>query len=110
MSIAYPNNSNLKAFSVTKQAFFNRTNFNYWKTRMDCYLKSIDYEIWYIVMHVYMIPIKKVDDRFVEKTHEDFDERDKMISKNGKAKNYLKCGLDRNIYNNIDQASSAHEI
>ena len=40
-------------------------------------------------MHGDMILMKKVDDRFVEKTYEDFDERDKiMISKNAKAKNY----------------------
>ena len=78
---------------------------------MDCYLKSINYNIRYIVMHGDMIPKKNVDDRFVEKTHEDFDERDKiMIFKNIKAKNYLICRLDRNIYNCVDQASNAHEM
>ena len=41
-------------------------------------------------MHDDMIPMKNVDDRFVEKTHEDLHEKDKiMISKNVKAKNYL---------------------
>ena len=39
------------------------------------------------------------------------DDKDKiMISKNNKAKNYLICGLDRNIYNSVDQTSSAHEM
>ena len=33
---------------------------------MDCYLKSTDYDIWYIIMHGDMIPIKNIDDRFVE--------------------------------------------
>ena len=62
-------------------------------------------------MHGDMIPRRKVDDRFVEKSHEDLDDRDKiMISKNTKTKNYLICGLDRNIYNRVDQASSAHEM
>ena len=62
-------------------------------------------------MHSDMIRMKKIDNRFVEKTHEDFDERDKiMISKNTKAKNYLIYGLDRNIYNSVDQASSAHKM
>ena len=43
----------------------------------------VDYAWWYN-------SIKRIDDRFVEKTHEDFDERDKiMISKNAKAKNRL---------------------
>ena len=44
---------------------------------MDCYLKSSDYDIWYIVMHGDIIPMKKVDDRFIKKTHDDFDEREK---------------------------------
>ena len=109
--MAYPNNSNLEGFSVTKPPFFNRIDFNCWKTRMDCYLKSIDYVIWYIVMHGDIIPKKKVDDRLVEKTHEDLDDKDKiMISKNAKPKNYFICGLQRNIYNSLDQASSAHEM
>ena len=78
---------------------------------MDCYLKSIDYDIWYIVMHGDMILMKKVDDKFVEKTREDFDEKEKiMISKNAKANNYLICRLDRNIYNSVDQTSCAHEM
>ena len=68
--MTYPNNSNLEGFSVTKPPFFNGTDFDYWKTRMNCQLKSIDYDLQYIVMHGDMIPIKKVDDRFVEKTHE----------------------------------------
>ena len=33
-----------------------------------------------------------------------------MISKNAKAKNYLIYGLDRNTYNNVDQAFSVHEM
>ena len=77
---------------------------------MDCYLKSIDYDMWYIIMHDDKILRKKVDDRFVDKTYEDLDDKDKiMISKNAKAKNYLICDLNKNIYNSVDQASSAHE-
>ena len=48
-----------------KPPFLNGTDFNYWKTRVDCYLKSIDYDIWYIVMHGGIIPKKKVDDIFI---------------------------------------------
>ena len=63
---------------------------------MDCYLKSINYDIWYIVMHGDIIPRKKIDDGFVEKVHEELDEKDKiMISKSAKAKNYLIYGLER---------------
>ena len=33
-----------------------------------------------------------------------------MISKNAKVKHYLICDLDRNIFNNVDQPFSAHEM
>ena len=70
---------------------------------MDCFLKSINYDIWYIVMNGDIIPKKKIEDRLVLKTHEDFDDRDKiLISKNARAKHYLFCSLDRDIFNSID--------
>ena len=66
---------------------------------MDCFLKSMDYDLWYIVVHGNMIHMKKVDGRLIEKTHDNFDKKDKiMISKNAKAKNYLIYGLGKNIY------------
>ena len=78
---------------------------------MNYFLKSIDYDIWYIVMNGDIMPKKKVENRWVLKTHEDFDDRDKiLISKNARAKHCLFCSLDRDIFNSIDQASSAHEI
>ena len=53
-------------------------------------------------MHEDIIPKKKVDDIFTAKVHEKLDDKDKIIfSKNAKAKNFLICGLDRNIYNSV---------
>ena len=60
--MAFPQNSNFKGFSTTKPPFFKGMDFNYWKTRMEFYLKSVDYDIWYIVMHGDIIPKKEVDD------------------------------------------------
>ena len=55
---------------------------------MDCYLKSIDYDLWYIVMHGDMTLMKKMVIDLLRKLIEDFDEKDKiMTSKNAKAKN-----------------------
>ena len=52
---------------------------------MNCYVKSINYDIWHIIMHSDIIPRKKMDDRFVDKAYADLDEKDKiMISKNAK--------------------------
>ena len=109
--MAYPTNFQNKGFSVLKQLFFNGIDFNYWKFRIDCFLKSIDYDIWYIVINGDIIPKKKVKDRWVLKTREDFDDKDKMlISKTARTKHYFICNLDRDIFNSVDQASSAHEI
>ena len=80
--MAYPQNSNLEGFSTTKPLFFNGTDFNYQKTRMNCYLKSFDYDIWYIVIHGNIIPRKKIGDIFVDKVHEELDDKFKiMLSK-----------------------------
>ena len=51
-------------------------DFNNWKSRMECYLKFVDYDIWYIVMHGDIIPKKIVDDIFVAKVHEELDDKD----------------------------------
>ena len=52
---------------------------------MDCYLKFIDYDLYYHAC--YMIPMKKFNDRLVKKTHEDFHKKHKnMIFKNAQAK------------------------
>ena len=43
--------------------------------------------------------------------YEELDDKHKIIlSKNAKAKNFLICGLDRNIYNSVDQAYGAHDM
>ena len=54
-------------------------------------------------MHGDFIPRKKICDIFVDKMHEELDDKDKiMLSKNAKAKFFLICGLDRNIYNSVN--------
>ena len=78
---------------------------------MDYFLKSIDYDLWYIVISGDITPKKKVEYRWVVKNHDDFDDGDKiMILKNARAKHFLTCSLDRNIFDSVDQESSAHGI
>ena len=78
---------------------------------MDCFLKSINYDIRYIVMNSDILPKKKEEDIWSLKTHEEFDEKDKvLISKNARVKHYLFCSLDRDIFNSIENASSAYDI
>ena len=43
--------------------------------------------------------------------YEELDNKEKIIlSKNAKAKNFLIRGLDRNIYNSVDQSSSPRDM
>ena len=49
--MAYSQNFQNDEFFILKPPFFNGSDFNYWKSRMDCFLKSINYDIWYIVMN-----------------------------------------------------------
>ena len=78
---------------------------------MDYFLKSIDYDIWYIVINGDIVPKKMVEDAWVLKTHEAFDDKDKiLISKNSRAKHYLFCSLNTNIFNSVENALSAHNI
>ena len=47
-------------------------------------------------------------EQLLHSKEDDFDDRDKvLISKNSRAKHYLICALDRNIFNCVDQESSA---
>ncbi|PON55777.1 Zinc finger, CCHC-type, partial [Parasponia andersonii] len=100
-----------EGLSPSKPLFFNGNNFNYWKSRMDTYLRSIDFDLWYIVTRGLLKMTKIVNGVEVEKDIEEYDEKDKMsFTKNGKARNILMCGLDRNVYNNIEKAKDTHEL
>ena len=78
---------------------------------METYLQSIDYDLWHIVSNGPYIPKHVVNSVEILKTYEALDENDKrMLSKNAKAKYALICGLDRDVFKNIEQASTAHDM
>ena len=76
--MAYLQNFQNEGFSVSKPPVFNGTDFNYWKSRIDYFLKSIDYDIWDIVMNGDIMPKKKVENIWVLKILENFDDKDKI--------------------------------
>ncbi|XP_062104243.1 uncharacterized protein LOC133815415 [Humulus lupulus] len=112
--MAFPSNSQnnmLEGLSTTRAPFFNGVDFPYWKIRMETYLQSIDYDLWHIVSNGPYIPKHVINDKEVIKTYEAYDEEDKkMLSKNAKAKYALICGLDRDVFKNIEQASTAYDM
>ncbi|XP_060960663.1 uncharacterized protein LOC133031227 [Cannabis sativa] len=112
--MAFPSNSHnnmLEGLSTSRAPFFDGVDFPYWKIRMETYLQSIDYDLWHIVCYGPYIPMHVVDGVETVKKYDAYNENDKkMMSKNAKAKYALICGLDRDIFKNIEQASSAHDM
>ena len=112
--MAFPSNSHnnmLEGLSTSRAPFFDGVDFPYWKIRMETYLQSIDYDLWHIVCYGPYIPMHVVDGVETIKKYDAYNENDKkMMSKNAKAKYALICGLDRDIFKNIEHASSAHDM
>ncbi|KAM6587307.1 hypothetical protein CsatA_009912 [Cannabis sativa] len=101
----------LEGFSTNRAPYFNGVDFPYWKIRMETYLQSIDYDLWHIVSSGPYVAKHVINGVEVIKTYEAYDENDKkMLSKNAKAKYALICGLDRDIFKNIEQASTAYDM
>ncbi|XP_060969534.1 uncharacterized protein LOC133036805 [Cannabis sativa] len=101
----------LEGLSTSRAPFFDGVDFPYWKIRMETYLQSIDYDLWHIVCYGPYIPMHVVDGVETIKKYDAYNENDKkMMSKNAKAKYALICGLDRDIFKNIEHASSAHDM
>ncbi|KAM6587476.1 hypothetical protein CsatA_010081 [Cannabis sativa] len=101
----------LEGFSTNRAPYFNGVDFPYWKIRIETYLQSIDYDLWHIVSSGPYVAKHVINGVEVIKTYEAYDENDKkMLSKNAKAKYALICGLDRDIFKNIEQASTAYDM
>ncbi|KAM6578285.1 hypothetical protein CsatB_030122 [Cannabis sativa] len=101
----------LEGLTTSRAPFFDGVDFPYWKIRMETYLQSIDYDLWHIVCYGPYIPMHVVDGVETIKKYDAYNENDKkMMSKNAKAKYALICGLDRDIFKNIEHASSAHDM
>ncbi|XP_062099833.1 uncharacterized protein LOC133805684 [Humulus lupulus] len=101
----------LEDLSTNRAPFFNGVEFPYWRIRMETYLQSIDYDLWHIVSNGPYIPKHVINGVEVINTYEAYDEEDKkMLSKNARAKYALICGLDRDVFKNIEQASTAYDM
>lgn len=103
--------SHVEGLSISRPPFFNGSDYSYWKTRMNIFLQSIDYDLWYIVLEGPFVPTKIVDGISHPKEPKEYNEDDKKkLSLNAKAINMLYCALDKNEFNRISTCSSAKEI
>ena len=67
-----------EGLSPSKPPFFNGSDFNYWRSRMDRYLRSLDFDLWYIITKGPFVFRKKVGDKFVDKEIDEYDVNDKI--------------------------------
>ena len=59
--------------SSNRLSLFDGTNYSYWKTRMSFYLKSLDFDLWSIVVDGYKKPPRVfINGNLVEKAHDKY--------------------------------------
>ena len=61
--------------ATNRPPLFDGTNYTYWKTRMSFFLKSLDFDLWSIVIYGYSPPPRiLVDGVMVPKPHNQYTE------------------------------------
>ncbi|MQM20279.1 hypothetical protein Taro_053296, partial [Colocasia esculenta] len=81
--------------SVTRPPFFDREDYQYWKMRMECFIRGIDFDLWQV------IEVGTTTITIVDKS---------KLSLNFKAKNYLCCTLSKREFSRISACKSTKEI
>ncbi|MQM06280.1 hypothetical protein Taro_039101 [Colocasia esculenta] len=88
--------------SVNKPSYFDGTNYAYWKTRMQVFLRVQDHKIWGVVNKG---PYELSEDK--EKwTPEEI----KKSNANWSAMNIMQCSLHPTEFSSVSSCSSAKEI
>ncbi|GAV75338.1 hypothetical protein CFOL_v3_18817 [Cephalotus follicularis] len=81
--------------------FFDGNNFNELKIKMTCFIQSIDYDLWDVVVYDPKLSNSKVR----------YDENDRdFLRLNANVKHIIYCSLSSNIFENVLLCSSAKEI
>ncbi|KAK2449300.1 gag-protease polyprotein [Trifolium repens] len=98
---------------VSKPPFLDGTNYDYWKSRMTAFLKSIDSRTWKAVLRGWEHPkIKDANGADTEelKPEEDWTPaEDTLALGNNKALNALFNGVDKNMFRLIKQCTIAKD-
>ena len=85
--MASSSNTVIEGQSINRPSFFDEDNYNYWKCRIVIYLKSINYELWDIVINGFAQN---------QKSCKEWDEEEKrMASLDSKGLNILFCAVNQ---------------
>ena len=100
MASSSSNTSIIEGQSINRPPFFDGNNYNYWKCRMIIYLKSINYELWDIVVNGFTS---------TGKAFKEWNEEEKKIaSLDAKGLNILFCDINQEQFNRISNYSTLH--
>jgi len=93
-------NSNSEGFASNIAPLFNGTNYQYWKVRMQIYLRSLGYDVWTVVVNGYTPPTTTLTTL----------EQKKELENGSKAQNALMCVLVDNEMTKVMTCTSTKEI
>jgi hypothetical protein len=92
--------TNDNSIHIGKPLFFDRNNYDYWKTRITIHLKTISRKIWIIVNDGFFI----LDDKNLTSR----DEENELL--NDQAMNILYSALDVSEFNQVKNLKTTNEI
>ena len=100
--VSYSFNTNIiEEQSIYRPSFFDRNRYNYWMCRMQVYLKSIDLDLWDIVVNGYT-PSKNDYKKWNENEK-------KLATLDAKGLNTLFCAISQDHFNYISNCNTSHE-
>ena len=99
--MASSRNNIMEGQSINRLPFFDGLNYNYWKCRTIIYLKSINYELWDIVINGFAQNTK---------SYMDWNEEEKRTAQlDAKGLNILFCAVNQEQFNRISNCNTSHE-
>ncbi|VFQ98063.1 unnamed protein product [Cuscuta campestris] len=97
--------------STSRPPLFDGTNYTYWKKRMRIYIRSTNFQLWLVIKNGEETPMKKVIEKLVPKTEDEFDAEDiKKVENYAKAINMLYCAVNPDDYRKISCCTTAKEM
>ena len=99
--MAYNNNNITEGQSINRPPFFDGLNYNYWKVGMVIYLKSINFELWDVVINDYT--------SYNTSYRESSEEEKKLAQLDAKGLNILFCAVNQEQFNRISNCKTSHE-
>ncbi|GAV84006.1 DUF4219 domain-containing protein [Cephalotus follicularis] len=104
-------NVGLEGSSITRPPFFDENNYSFWKTRINIFLQSLDYQLWNTIVNGPMMPTRTVEGVVSLKPKDEFNDNDfRILQLNSKAKHVLFCAIGPNEFNRISSCDSAKQM